>query len=293
MGTDYFRSLLVATFVLLAVLSASQRSFLHATTNDEEPKLSFVFFGDSGKGNSEQYSVSRGIKKFCEEEMCEFITLLGDNFYPSGVSSVHDSQWKTKWWDPYNTLGLIFYSALGNHDYQGNPQAQVEYGKRNSFWVMPSRYYRFQKADTEFFVLDTEAFDDKQAKWLDSSLSNSTQKVKIVYGHHPIYSYGMHGNTPSLIKNLLPLLKNRATVYLSGHEHDKQVLEAAGEPPMIVVGTAAEVRPVRKGSRTVFAASTLGFGHLSVSASEVRVRMVDTSANVEFDRSFPITARVE
>ena len=50
-----------------------------------------------------------------------------DNFYNSGVTSVSDPQWLESWRTPYNhsSLQLPWYACLGNHDYIGNPQAQV------------------------------------------------------------------------------------------------------------------------------------------------------------------------
>jgi hypothetical protein len=56
---------------------------------------------------------------FCGSTPCDFVLLLGDNFYPSGVKSVTDSQWKTAFVTPYEALGLTFYPTLGNHDYEG------------------------------------------------------------------------------------------------------------------------------------------------------------------------------
>jgi len=286
--SDYFRSLIVASFVFIAVLSASQRSFLHATTEYDDSTVNVVLFGDSGKGNSGQKIVGKSLEKFCTEERCDFVTLLGDNFYPTGVTSVQDIQWRTKWSDIYQSLGLIFYAALGNHDYGGNIQAQIEFSKRNPSWYMPGRYYQFKKSFGEFFVIDTEKFDAPQAEWLKEQLDQSTAKAKIVYGHHPIYSYGSHGDSDELIRDLLPILRGRASMYLAGHDHDKQVLESPGDLPMVVVGTAADLRPVRKGPRTKFAASTLGFGSLQVSPVDLRLRILDQDLKVEYETIFPL-----
>ena len=46
--------------------------------------------------------------------------LLGDNIYDSGVTSVTDPQWQTKFEIPYMGVNLPFYVVLGNHDYGGN-----------------------------------------------------------------------------------------------------------------------------------------------------------------------------
>lgn len=288
MGSEYFRTLVVATFVFLSVVSASQRSFSHATTESDDSTVNLLFFGDSGKGTSDQMRVAKSMEKFCDEEKCDFVALLGDNIYPEGVSSVDDPQWDSKWWNPYKHLGLVFHAALGNHDYGGDIQAEIDYSKKNKFWYMPYRYYQYKKSEVEFFVLDTEKFDSRQAEWLAESLDKSTAKVKIAYGHHPIYSYGMHGDNKALIRDLLPLLRGKVDFYLAGHDHDKQVIESPGDMPMFVVGTAAEVRSVKKGPKSAFAASTLGFGYLTISAADARVRMIDTDLKVEFEKNYPL-----
>lgn len=287
-SSEYFRTLIVATFVFLTVISASQRSFLHATTEYDDTSVDFLFFGDSGKGNSDQFRVAKSMEKFCSTTKCDFVALLGDNVYPVGVKSVDDPQWGTKWWNAYKSLGLVFHAALGNHDYGGSIQAEIDYSKKNKYWYMPDRYYKFEKGEVEFFVLDTEKFDAKQADWLSEALDNSTANVKIAYGHHPIYSYGEHGHTRDLIRDLLPILRGKVNLYLAGHDHDKQVLESPGDPPMLVVGTAAALRPVAKGSKTIFAASTLGFGHLSISPLDVKVRIVDVDLKTEFEKSYSV-----
>ena len=111
------------------------------------------------------------------------------------------------------SLGVPWYAILGNHDYKGLPQAQLDYAKTHPNWKMPARYFSVvepiadnQKA--EFFFIDTSPFVDEyrkkpdmrdeiisqdasaQVRWLDHALSDSTAAWKIVIGHHPIFSGG-------------------------------------------------------------------------------------------------------
>lgn len=66
----------------------------------------------------------------------EFIISVGDNFYTNGVASVDDPMWKTSFEDIYKGANLFidWYPVLGNHDYRGNPQAQIDYSKRSRRW---------------------------------------------------------------------------------------------------------------------------------------------------------------
>jgi acid phosphatase len=93
------------------------------------------------------------------------VLALGDNFYQSGVASVDDPLWKSVYEDVYThpALNVPWHVALGNHDYRGNPQAQVDYTARHTRWSMPARYYQvadkaLKAADVDMFVIDTSPF---------------------------------------------------------------------------------------------------------------------------------------
>ncbi len=248
----------------------------------------FVFFGDHGSGKESQMKVSRAIGEFCRSHLCEFGVLLGDNFYSEGVKSVSDSQWVTKFERPYRDLGLVFYPALGNHDHKGNILAQVQYSQRSSIWNMPEYSYTFKKGPVDFFVLDTTEFDSAQARRLTESLRKSQSCWRIVYGHHPVYSYGKHGPTKKLKKRLRPVLRGRADFYLSGHDHDKQVISPPDGVVYVVTGTGGKgTRETKKGKYSLFAADTYGFSHLHIRGEEATLSVVNTEGKVEFQKTFP------
>ena len=250
--------------------------------------LGFIFFGDAGTGGSDQMEVAQGMQTFCASNLCEFGLMLGDNFYPAGVSNVNDPQIKAKFEIPYHPLGLDFFVALGNHDYMSNVDAELEYVKKNSRWKMPSRYYTFVQKNARFFVLDTEKFDEAQAKWLANAIQQSNSQWKIVIGHHPIFSYGAHADNTHLIRNLLPRLKGKTDMYLAGHDHDLQIIEKDGYP-FIVSGAAGKLRPVKSGLGTVYADSKLGFSHLKIEGDKAHLSMVDKNAKVLFQRTWKKT----
>ena len=76
----------------------------------------------------------------------KMVVLLGDNFYASGVDSVEDALFSENFAKLYDTeqLGnLTWHAILGNHDYQGNVEAQIQYTERSGGrWYMPAHYYR-------------------------------------------------------------------------------------------------------------------------------------------------------
>lgn len=257
---------------------------LMAHSNTGVADLGVLLFGDSGMSNPNQKRVAQAMKSFCEEHRCDLVTLLGDNIYPSGVSSESDLQWKEKFEVPFMSLQLPFYPVFGNHDYHGSLQAQIDYSKLNPNWKFPSRFYRFKEGDGEFFMLDTENLDAEQLKWLDESLTTSLADWKIVCGHRPIYSHGGHGDSSELKEKLLPLLKNRVDLYFSGHDHNLEFMDKGYHPKFVVSGASSDVRKVGKGKSTVFAANEYGFGHLLIQKSKAEFVFVDADGKILFEK---------
>jgi tartrate-resistant acid phosphatase type 5 len=243
----------------------------------------FLLFGDTGTGESPQYQVARGMEQFCKDQKCDFVTLLGDNFYPTGVNGVRDTQWQTAFEAPYQNLDMPFYVALGNHDYLGDVEAQIKYTEVSDKWYLPSRYYSFSRGDIDFFVVDTNDFDSTQQSWLKKALKKSKKPWKIAFGHHPIYSNGSHGGSQDLQENLLPLLEGQIDLYLCGHDHSRQVIEKkSSDITFIVSGAGAKGEPVRGSRKSLFDSDKLGFAHLLVTKSKAILKMLDQNGAVEY-----------
>ena len=283
-------ALVLVLFIFAGVVCTKPKPAIEPISKAE---TAFLFFGDWGTGGKEQREVAKGMQSFCANHTCDFAALLGDNFYPSGVKSVDDPQWKTKFSDIYGPLGLVFYVALGNHDYQGNTKAQIDYTKQSKIWRMDAAYFSYTFGGADFFVVDTneKKFDAAQHKWLREGLANSKANWKIVYGHHPIFSYGAHGDTPYLVTDLLPVVENQADFYLCGHDHDLQVLKGSDRLNTIVSGAAAQLRPVKRGSRSQFAASALGFSHLQLKADSAVLNMLGKDGKPLFTQEYQHRAR--
>ncbi len=195
--------------------------------------MNFFTFGDWGVyGQYHQQQVATQLERYAVSLAPSFLLLAGDNFYTKGVSSLTDPQWQVSFENIYTGAHLptTFYVTLGNHDYQQNTQAQLQYGQQHPRWVMPSRYYtkvislnnqpllRLIVLDTSPFVQvyrqDPGTYPDilqdtgRQLRWADSVLAGATEPWKIVVGHHPLYSVGGdHGDQPELISQLSPLLQ--------------------------------------------------------------------------------------
>ena len=139
---------------------------------------------------------------------------------------------------------------------------------------MPATYYTFAAAPVQFFILDTNEIPAAQLQWLDKELGTSQARWKLVYGHHPIYSAGAHEDNPQLVKQLLPVLKNRADVYLAGHDHDLQDLRPE-RVHFFVSSREASIRLPKPGARSIFASAAHGFSVVEADSQQLRIMFID------------------
>ena len=128
----------------------------------------------------------------------------------------------------------------------------------------------------QFFALDTDIISEAQLRWLTQELDRSRATWKVVYGHHPIYSHGQHGDNNQKIRQLLPVLRDRADVYIAGHDHDMQHLKPEGRVHFFVAGSAGKLRPIAPGPRSLFARSAHGFAVIDADRLTLTVKFVET-----------------
>ena len=297
---EFVRTLFVASQAVVVGQFLPGRLLAETTTVPPEG-LNFLVFGDWGRqGERDQVEVAEQMAKAARATGPKFIISVGDNFYENGVKSVTDPHWQKSFEAVYRdpALQVPWHCILGNHDYHADCDAQIAYNQVNPRWNMPARYYqqthRLDAATTaDFFYLDTtpmlHAFRNdphavahaatqdvaKQLDWLKSALAASQAQWKILFAHHPIYSGGGHGDTPELIKNVLPLLhEHKVQAYFNGHDHDLQHL-VAGEINLFCSGAGSQHTPTFYTPHSKFAESCSGFTTVSLQPEKMEVRMID------------------
>jgi hypothetical protein len=236
-------------------------------------------FGDYGTGSATQRRVADAMLSYHRRSRFDFGITLGDNFYDAGLPSPTDSRWHGWWDEMYGRLGLRIYATLGNHDWglPDSPAAEILHTRDSPSWRMPAPYYTFTAGPAQFFALDTNEVSEAQLRWLDDALAASRARWRIVYGHHPIYSAGVHGDHEGLKARLLPLLRNRVNVYLAGHDHDLQHLEADAGVHFFVSGTGgASVRPPTPNGASLFAGAAFGFTVIEADDARLALTFVGT-----------------
>lgn len=268
------------SFLMCRTIPESNRKLAFTPARFEVPgvtgPLRVLVLGDFGWGGKGQMAVAKSIARIHAQAPLHFGITVGDNFYQDGVYGVDDKKWAERWEAPYAELGLVFYPTLGNHDYYGNVQAQLDYQSPSKTWHFPARQYEFRVGDTAFFALDTLDPNPEQIRWFADAFASSDAKCKIVYGHHPIYSAGKHGDTPWLEKELLPLIRGKAVAYVAGHDHDMQHLKPVdGTHFLVSGGGGARLRQPKRDPRSLFGEGIFGFTVLEINDAQVDVVMYD------------------
>ena len=262
----------------------------------EKQAVHLVALGDFGSGDKNQLAVATALALRQRQQPFDFGISLGDNFYRCGVSNAKDPDWKSRWEDLYTPLGIPFFASLGNHDYGhppvicpgrgASPETEVQYTELSKSWRMPARYYTFIAGPVRFFAIDTEGWSAAQSTWLKKMFAETQNEPnvrwRIVYGHHPMYTSGVHLNQRrigALRRELAGLFKEtKVDLYIAGHDHDMEHLRANGIEYLISGAGGAKLRRVKKATpESLFHATKFGFLDLTIDEHTLTAKFLDTN----------------
>lgn len=243
--------------------------------------VSFVAFGDSGNGSSNQRAVYGQIQTV----PFDFVLHLGDLAYETGRASELES----RFFDVYRptTRSFAVFPVIGNHDDATDHAAAYLRAfdlPDNGVPAQRERFYSFDWGDVHFVALDTERVTAEQAAFLDHDLTNSKQPWQVVLAHRPAHSSGDHGGLASFRKTFGPVLKkHRVPLVLSGHEHDYERTAAIDGTIYVVSGGGGrDTRPVGWSDFTAYAESVLHFLFVELRGGRLVVHAID-GVGREFD----------
>lgn len=293
-------------------------------TPEPPPPVRFAVLGDQGEGNDEQYQVGDLLAQVCATDGCDFVLLLGDNFYDTGVEGTDDEQWQQKFELPYADVEAPFHPVIGNHDYgdvidgaglsiwQG--AYEVEYTALSERWEMPATWYSLSYGNLDLFALDTATvfytslFGDDvadQADFLDAAFSTASGgRWRIAYGHHPYLSNGPHGNAGNYegLPDFIPFAAGTevkefveghvcggADLYLAGHDHSRQVLADDCDGTRLIVSGAGAKTTDFEGNNGVLWQDdqTEGFFWIELRETEMTVRAWNRDGSVPWEQVMP------
>lgn len=240
----------------------------------------FAVVGDYGADGPSEAAVARMIRGWNPD----FVITTGDNNYPNGEASTID-----------DNIGKYYASFIGNYQGRygpgsaqnrfwpspGNHDWRSGLGPYEAYFTLPGneRYYDADLGLVHLYALDSDPQEpdgvtaaSKQGRWLEERLHASRSCYDVVYFHHPPYSSGEHGSTPSM---RWPFESWGAEVVFSGHDHTYEHIGGHSIPYFVVgLGGASryDFRDTAPGSETRY---NRQFGAMLVDVSR-------TSAKYEF-----------
>jgi len=256
--------------------------------------MKIFLVGDIGAYNNITKKVFKNIQE--KQTKNDTLLILGDNFYPYGITNEKD-------WAQYNKLNIKLntYCVLGNHDYLGDVQSQIDYKSNN--WCMEDHYYKKTIDKYDIFFIDTSILTPDYSNinynivkskinkeplkesavilnWLTEELEKSNN-YKIVIGHYPIVSFGMYGLNKKLFETLFHIFKKYdVKCYISGHDHNLQIIDVATKEysfKQIISGASSSLYPILKNvSEKVFSEN----GYVYIDTSDNTINIVNMANEV-------------
>lgn len=226
-------------FAAIACLSpVAARQSTQVALPNKPNALHFAVIGDNGTGDKPEYEIGEQMVNWYNRFQFPIVLMMGDNIYGSD----RPQDFVKKFEAPYKGLldkGVKFYASLGNHD-----SREQRYYKL--FNMDGKLYYSFKapKEDVRFFALESSYMDPDQLKWLEEELKKSSEKWKIVFFHHPLYSSGRtHGSQLKLRAVLEPLfIQYSVSLVLSGHDHLYERIKPQNDIQYFVEGSSGQLR---------------------------------------------------
>lgn len=306
------RMLLAVISVVLMSLFGHSGIYAQTPADWEKLKGDVVVYmaNDLGRnGYYDQKPIAELMGNMAETLGPECVVAAGDVHHFEGVASVNDPLWMTNYELIYShpELMITWYPLLGNHEYRGNTQAVLDYGKVSRRWEIGGRYYTrtFDEDGTtvRLIFVDTtpliakyrEESDkypdackqnvDEQLKWLDNTLKQAKEDWVIVVGHHPIYAETSKDDVErnDMQRVLLPVLKkyNNVSLYVCGHIHNFQHIRMKGDNIDYVVNSSGSLaRKVKPIEGTVFCSPEPGFSVISATKKALNMYMIDKTGKV-------------
>lgn len=237
------------------------------------------------------------------------ICLLGDNFYPGGITQRGVQNFLTTFQPLENVPRLMI---MGNHDYCHDARPFLN----SPHWTMPDYSYALDVGPIALVMIDTVQIEpnwstgqggsgragdpwttpervqaatgapharlrDRELARLRAFLEPRRKRFTIVCGHYPLVSNGVYNVSPKLRAAILPVLDEyKANAYICGHEHalehTRLQLPSGHHCDHFISGASSEARStvIRRHPGWIHA----GLGSLAVEVEGGKVRFVFSDA---------------
>jgi hypothetical protein len=298
------------------------------TAAQAEAELSLLALGDTGRPTSwparwmPQYRVGEAMAREDRRAPVEAIVLLGDNFYPDGLSRGSLKQrMRENVAGPYcyfltltrrgrralrdhcdlspaATHPVPIVAVLGNHDVgrgQGVALQRAGIPRFVGNWLTPDGAHSYELgAGVSLVAYDSTAIDaGLPATALARALAESKGPWRILAAHHPIANPGggWHAEDAAPVLEAIRASGKPVHLLLAGHQHSLEVLRAPGAALHVVAGGGgAKIRPVAPTpAERLFGESRYGFARVDATPAALEVTLLALSGR--FDRSAEPRAR--
>lgn len=190
--------------------------------------------GDGADGGAAARALARRIAA----DRPSRLLYLGD-VYERGTASEFQSNFASV----YGALARRTAPTPGNHDWPNHDVGYDPYWRSVTGSQTPP-WYSFRVGGWEVLSLNSEAPHgpgSAQVKWLRQTLSRSGGTCRLAFWHRPLRSAGRHGDHDD-VAPLSDALVGRATLVLTGHDHDSQRLRPTNGMVAAVVGAGGHGR---------------------------------------------------
>jgi acid phosphatase len=275
---------------------------LHRTVQITGGDVRIYAIGDMGREGPAQAGVANAMEILCQQQRPDALVFLGDNIYDDGVESVDDPGWQTKLMQYYQgdcISQVPIYAIVGNHDYSGSVQAQIDYSLVNTQWNMPFRFYDVSFGDllsltvmdgwypNYCFGLDSECAVNFM---LESIEQNKSKTWRLVASHYPIRSASAQSSNHSggvkgkIFERILCATKTPVTAFLAGHAHHLEHSKAIGCDMDLIVsgaGGGSDLYAVNSelDQSNYFVQSVNGFAEIYATSDSIQYALYDSNAN--------------
>jgi hypothetical protein len=193
-----------------------------------EPRIAWAV-GDGADGSD----LARGVARLIRRDEPDRLLYLGD-VYNRGSAAEFERNFR----GVYGDLTAITAPTIGNHEWALRRQGYYPFwrgvrGRRMRPW------YRFELGGWELFSLNSEADHDsrsRQLSWLRRRLRDAEGDCRLAFWHRPRFSAGSAYGDDAGLRPFWRVLRGRARLALSGHEHNMQRLRPRGGIVQLVSG---------------------------------------------------------
>jgi hypothetical protein len=211
-----------------------------------DPESMFYNGGAGTPGNCQMRATSDAVLRANPTR----VLALGDNQYEGGTLADYMAAYNPTW----GRFKSITRPVAGNHEY--GSRSAIGYfdyydgvgRQRGTAGDRTKGYYSFDVGAWHLIALNSNCGEVSvncgvgfaQEAWLRSDLASHPRRCVLAFWHHPFFTSGQEGSSPTLRDFVTALYERRADVLLVGHDHDYE--RFAPQTPDGQLDTATGIR---------------------------------------------------